>query len=132
MRKWVCILGAVFGLVVFVVLFGDMIYQALALGFFPPATPLSTAIVAAIYESPRGLTDVSEQLCALVTPEALKETEGQLWALNAAVGAAFGEPSGTLIATFSKANNVLEGAQRLRILVYPDQACQAYIQSYSW
>lgn len=132
MKNWFWPVCIVCGVIIFAIVFGQMLFQAAVLKIFPPETPLSIAIVAAIYESPRGHTDVSEPLCALATPNALEVSADELWPLNADMGAAFREPSGTLIGSFSKANNLLEGVQTLWILVYPEQPCRAHIQSYSW
>lgn len=122
MSNWFWPVFLVIGFVVLVTIFGQTLFQASVLKVFPPAHPLSSAIVTAIYDSPRGFTDVTEQICPLATPNALREAVDELWPLN---------PVGSSGGSFTKSNGFLEGVQILWIQS-PEQDCQAHIQTYSW
>ena len=121
MRNWFWAACLVVGFTVLVTTFGQALFQASVLRLFPPETPLSSAIVTAIYDSPPGFTDVTERICPLATPEALLEAVDELWPLNPGLSGG----------SFSKSNGFLEGEQKLWIRS-PEQQCQAHVQTYSW
>ena len=98
------------------------------------STPLSRAIVTAISASPKGLTDVSEELCGAANEEALAAAVRELWPLDANI--VFGKSTrseGTVSASFTKPNAFLEGVQKLWFDVNDEtNYCLAKVQTYSW
>jgi hypothetical protein len=104
------------------------------------STPLSKAIVAALDQSPRGLTDVADGICPLATQEAAAKAVAELWPIGAhsnvidsIIAKGRGIPDGTVAASFSKPNGFLEGVQTLWLMVNEkEKFCRAHIQTYSW